>query len=71
MDPISTSHLVQDRTAALQQTADQIRQERALRSAPSTTTAEAAAVPVSRARPANPTRSTSKATDCAPAERAA
>jgi hypothetical protein len=71
MDPITTSHLVQDRTDALQRTADQLRQERALRAAPSTAAAEAVAVPVPRAGPANPTRATSMAPDCAPAERAA
>jgi hypothetical protein len=71
MDPITTSHLVQDRTDALQRTADQLRQERALRSAPATTPAEAVAVSVPRAGRANPTRATSKVPDCAPAERAA
>jgi hypothetical protein len=73
MDPITVTHLVQDRTTDLQRTADQLRQERALRSAPTTTTtaAEAVAVSVPRAGPANPTRATSKAADCAPAERAA
>jgi hypothetical protein len=70
MDPITTSHLVQDRTDALQRTADQIRRERRLRSIPSSSMAEAVAVPVPQARPADPPREASKANDCAPAERA-
>jgi hypothetical protein len=71
MDPISSSHLVQDRTDALQRTADQIRRERTLRTTPPASTAEAVAMPVPRARPADPVREPSKAVDCAPAERAA
>jgi hypothetical protein len=72
MDPITTSHLVQDRTAALQRIADQVRQERALRSTPTPTASVAAvAMTVARARPADPQPAPSKATDCATAERAA
>ena len=41
MDPITVTHLVQDRTQDLQRIADQIRQERSLRSTSTATEAEA------------------------------
>jgi len=75
MDPITVSHLVQDRTMELQRTADQVRQERALRSTPSAgavvgvrptrPAAEAAAHPTG---PARVRPSPAKAGGCAPAE---
>ncbi|HUP55120.1 MAG TPA: hypothetical protein VM408_06415 [Methylomirabilota bacterium] len=52
MDPITVTHLVQDRTNDLQRTADQVRQERALRST-AAAAAEPAAEPTSSA-PAGP-----------------
>ncbi len=62
MDPITVTKLVSDRTDDLQRIADQVRQERALRS---TTTSRAVAPP---ARPAESRRSPASARDCAPAE---
>ena len=77
MDPITTSQLVQDRVAALQQTADELRLERRLRS-PATTltpsqvaTAAVHAVPSARPRPADTQRGPVKADDCVPVEPAA
>jgi hypothetical protein len=66
MDPITATHLVQDRTKDLQRIADQVRQERSLRS---TTPAEATASPVqpTEARRAPAPRG-AKAAGCAPAE---
>ena len=79
MDPISTTHLVQDRTAALQRTADELRLERRLRSTPAVSTpsvstpstAEVVALSTARARPADSRRAPAKSRDCAPAEPAA
>ena len=77
MDPITSTHLVQDRTAALQRTADQVRQERALHSTPSATppaAVDSVAVTVTQTRVADPPpapAASAKATDCAAAERAA
>jgi hypothetical protein len=66
MDPITVTHLVQDRTQDLQRIADQVRQERALRSTPP------AAAPSSPTRPAEARRSpaptSTKAGACVPAE---
>ena len=63
MDPITVTHLVQDRTQDLQRIADQVRQERALRSSPPSEPAASAT------RPAASRRSTSpEAGGCAPAE---
>jgi hypothetical protein len=66
MDPISVTHLVQDRTQELQRVADQVRQERALSS---TQPAEAVAssTPPAEAR-RSPVSSPTKAGGCAPAE---
>lgn len=63
MDPITVSQLVHDRTVDLQRTADALRQERALRRAPS---AETAAPPSARAVEVR--RSPTKADGCSPAE---
>jgi hypothetical protein len=49
MDPITTTHLVQDRTEDLRRIADQVRQERSMRSTP-----PAAAVAEATASPARP-----------------
>jgi hypothetical protein len=49
MDPITTTHLVQDRTEDLQRIADQVRQERSMRSTP-----PAAAIAEATASPARP-----------------
>jgi hypothetical protein len=49
MDPITATHLVQDRTQDLQRIADQVRQERSLRSK---STAAAAASPPALVRAA-------------------
>ena len=71
MDPITVTHLVQDRTQDLQQIAEQVRQERSLRA-----TAAAEATPPAAARPAEARRSpaprSAPTTACgrAPAERA-
>lgn len=69
MDPITVTHLVQDRTQDLQRIADQVRQERKLRS---TSTAAAQATPPESARPAEqrrvPARDPRRAGGCAPAE---
>ena len=62
MDPITVTKLVSDRTQDLQRTADQVRQERALR-----TTRTADAVNPST-RPAEVRGSPAKAGRCAPAE---
>lgn len=52
MDPITATHLVQDRTQDLQRIADQVRQERLLRSTSARAAAEAAApAPVRAAEP--------------------
>jgi hypothetical protein len=75
MDPITFTHLVQDRTTDLQRTADQVRQERVLRLTPSAR-AVAVAGPVRPAvetaahatGPATARPSPSKAGGCAPAE---
>jgi hypothetical protein len=70
MDPITTTHLVQDRTEDLQRIADQVRQERSMRSTPpAAAVAEATASP---ARPIEAPRSAAatrtNAGGCAPAE---
>ena len=73
MDPITVTQLVHDRTLDLQRTADQLRQERALRS---TAAAQAVAGPTrsaagAAAHPAGPAKarpSPTKAGGCAPAE---
>ena len=75
MDPITVTHLVQDRTIELQRTADQVRQERALRSTSSADpvavardlqpAAQAASHPIG---PAKSQPSSAKAGGCAPAE---
>lgn len=69
MDPITVTHLVQDRTQDLQRIADQVRQERKLRS---TSTAAAEATPPASARPTEPRRvpapNPARAAGCAPAE---
>jgi hypothetical protein len=64
MDPITVTHLVQDRTQDLQRIADQVRQERSLRSTPQT---EATA---SHVRPTESRRSPAPGTSgaCAPVE---
>jgi hypothetical protein len=54
MDPITVTNLVQDRTQDLQRLADQVRQERSLRSTAVAATAEA--TPPAPARPAEPRR---------------
>ena len=71
MDPISTTHLVQDRTAALQRTADELRLERRLRSTPVAPTPAVSTPSTARARPADTRRAPAKSRDCAPAEPAA
>ena len=56
MDPITVTHLVQDRTQDLQRIADQVRQERSLRS---TAHAEAtASTAAAEATPPSPIRTT-------------
>ena len=67
MDPITVTHLVQDRTEDLQRTADQVRRERTLRS---TVAAVVAATPT-RATDARRSPAPSRANGCAPAEPAA
>ena len=64
MDPITVTNLVQDRTQDLQRIADQVRQERALRSTPQTEST------ASHVRPTESRRSPApgKAGGCAPAE---
>ena len=52
MDPITVTHLVQDRTDELQRTADQLRRERALR--PTRTVAAVASTAPRGAAPASP-----------------
>ena len=64
MDQITVTKLVSDRTDDLRRTAEQVRQERALRS---TTTSRSEAVALPR-RPAEERRSPASARDCAPAE---
>jgi hypothetical protein len=66
MDPITVTHLVQDRTQDLQRIADQVRQERSLRSTPP---AEVTASPArtAEARGATPPAPT-KTGGCVPAE---
>ena len=66
MDPITATHLVQDRTQDLRRIADQVRRERALRPTPP---AEATSSPTRSAedrRSAAPT--STKAGGCVPAE---
>jgi hypothetical protein len=63
MDPITTANQVHERMLDLQKTANDIHQERALRSSP---TVEAQAAPTPRAVEAR--RSTAKAGNCSPAE---
>ena len=67
MDPITVTHLVQDRTQDLQRIAEQVRQERSLRSTPQP---EATASDI---RPTEPRRSpaSGKSGACAPVEPAA
>jgi hypothetical protein len=70
MDPITVTHLVQDRTQDLQRIADQVRQERSLRA--TRTAAAAETTPPASARPAEPRRvpapNPARAAGCAPAE---
>lgn len=64
MDQITVARLVQDRTQDLQRTADQVRQERSLRS-----TARAAAATSASARPAEARpQAAARLGGCAPAE---
>lgn len=63
MDSITTANQVHERMLDLQKTADDIHQERALRSTP---TLEPLAAPIPR--PAEVLRSPAKAGNCAPAE---
>jgi hypothetical protein len=66
MDPITVTHLVQDRTDDLRRIADQVRQERALRSTPPEAVTSS---PTRRAQPRrSPTPTSTKAGGCAPAE---
>ena len=74
MDPITVTHLVKDRTVELQRTADQVRQERALRS---TSSADAIAIAALRpaahacSHPIGPAKAqpaSAKVGGCAPAE---
>lgn len=62
MDPITTANQVHERLLDLQKTADDIHQERALRSSP---TVEALVAPTPR--PAEARRSPAKAGNCSPA----
>jgi hypothetical protein len=75
MDPISTTNLIQDRIAALQQTADELRLERRLRATPTTSTMQVAQVVAAStapaSRPAETRRAPAKAGDCVPIEPAA
>lgn len=67
MFPINTTRLVRDRTDDLQRTADQVRQERALRSAP-----DAPGRAPMHAQPAEERRrNASTASGCTPVEPAA
>ena len=69
MDPITTASLIHDRTQELQRTADQVRQERTLRSNAIVPVAVVEATAVGApARPDEPQRSPAMAGSCSPAE---
>ena len=68
MDPITTTRLVRDRTQDLQQVADQIRQERALRSGPPADVAATSTGPAEAHREPAPASMSTKVGGCAPAE---
>jgi hypothetical protein len=77
MDHITVTQLVQDRTTDLRRTADQVRQERVLRSTPSAEVVPVAVVPPTRppasaaahaTGPALAPSSPAKAGGCAPPE---
>lgn len=70
MDPITVTHLVQDRTQDLQRIADQVRQERSLRAASEAATPAPARLPEPRRAPA-PTPAPANAVGCDLAEPAA
>jgi uncharacterized protein YkwD len=68
MDPITVTHVVQDRTQNLQRIADQVRQERSLRSTPPVE-ADAALARLAEARRAPaPAPGPTEGRGCAPAE---
>ena len=69
MDPITVTHLVQDRTQDLQQIAEQVRQERSLRSTAATEATPPADARATEARRSPTPRSApTKSGGCAPAE---
>ena len=72
MDPITVSHLVQDRTQDLQRIADQVRQERSLRSDDRPAASTAGHPSPDPPKPvAAPAASGRRSGGCAPAEPAA
>jgi hypothetical protein len=68
MDPITVTHVVQDRTQDLQQIADQVRQERSLRSTPPVEADAALARPAEARRAPAPASAPTEARGCVPAE---
>ena len=68
MDPITVTHLVQDRTNDLQRIADQVRQERSLRATPPAGADAALARPAEVRRAPARASVPAKAGGCSPAE---
>jgi hypothetical protein len=68
MDPITVTHVVQDRTQDLQRIGDQVRQERSLHSTLPAETDPAIARPAEARRGPAPASVPTEARGCAPAE---